>query len=122
MSVYPDGHPPFAPRGLLTDENIEQSIGRIAQSNFHDTLFYAGCALSTSRGSLEQLRVALFRAEQLIETEPLPVPCGCSDLPHSIDGMLETLEAARICLEQWKESQTCKAIVETFPRPKSNVT
>ena len=122
MNVYPDGHKPFRPRGLPMDENTVKMLRQIAQYDFYDVLWSAWFDFFVSRNHLEQLRFTLFRAEQLIETQPLPVASPGSDMPQAIDAMLETLEAARKCLEEWKESRTCKAIVEQSPRRKGNIT
>jgi hypothetical protein len=66
--------------------------------------------LGPSRDYIEQLRAYLFRAEQLIDTQPLPARGFFILLPHDISALLETIKAAQHCLEEWFKSQTCKAL------------
>jgi hypothetical protein len=64
---------------------------------------------------LEKIRAHLFRAEQLIDSQPLPAKDFFITLPRDVPAVLETLKAASKCLEEWLESKTCQRILEKYP-------
>jgi len=125
MSLYPEGHPPFTLRGVVAEEEMTvEGIRLIAhERSLHTCLNGAYTDLMMSRHYLETLRAHLFRAEQLIETQPLPARNLFILLAHDTPAMLETLKAAQKCVEEWFESETCKRILTKYPkRPRSRPT
>jgi hypothetical protein len=111
MSLYREGHQPFESRGLCLDQITADGIQTIAdERNLERCLNPAMWQLSPSRDYVEQLRAYLFRAEQLIDTQPLPARGFFILLPHDISALLEAIKAAQHCLEEWFKSQTCKAL------------
>jgi hypothetical protein len=73
MSLYPDGHPPFIARGLVMDQLIADNVRDIEpERSLERCLSGASWSFSFSRLWVEKLRAELFRAEQLIDTQPLP--------------------------------------------------
>jgi hypothetical protein len=119
MNLYPQGHEPFQPRGLPPDEVIEDGLGRIAQGDLARSLGSAAFTLMMARLELEHLRGSLFRAEALIDTQPLPPKYLHYLLPSSINALLETTRATEKCLQEWLESTTCQRILEKYPeRPR----
>jgi hypothetical protein len=83
MGLYPTGHQPFALRGIITEHITVEGIRRIAHNrSLQNCLNGAYGALMFGRHQLEELRAYLFRAEQLIDTQPLPVKDIYAYLPH----------------------------------------
>jgi hypothetical protein len=123
MSLYPDGHPPFTLRGVLAEEEMTgDGIQSILTHDLQDCLNASYLDLMMSRHHLEQLRVRLFRAEQLLNKEPLPVKDAFVYLPHDMAALLETIKSTQKCLEEWFESEACKRILEKYPtRPMNPV-
>src|SRR6266850_2860498 len=96
MSLYPEGHPPFLPRGLVMDEFTADSVRDIAhERRLERRLNGASWSFSFSRLYVERLRAELFRAEHLIDRQPLPSIDVYAYLPHDVGAMLETLKAAQ---------------------------
>lgn len=117
MSLYPEGHPPFIARGLCLDEFTAETIQCQAEEpTLKMCLNSAVWDLGFSRSYLEQLRACLFRAEQLIDTQRLPAKDFFFLLPYEVPALLESLKAAEKCLEEWLESETCKRILEKYPK------
>jgi hypothetical protein len=97
MSLYPEGHKPFALRGIVAEEEMTaKSIRDIAhERSLEMCLNSAYEAFMFGRHYLETLRAWLFRAEQLIDRQPLPSIDVYAYLPHDVGAMLETLKAAQ---------------------------
>jgi hypothetical protein len=116
-SLYPPGHPPFISGRLPMDEATAKVIQEVTQQTTLDwclsSAYYSVCF---SRMCLEKLRAELYCAEQLIETQPLPALDRFADLPQDIPVLLDTLNATRQCLEEWLKSNTCQAILATYPQ------
>ena len=113
MSLYPPSHQPFIYRGLMHDQSTAEAVHRIAQQTaLEHCLDGAHLKVGMSRVELETLRAALFRAEQLIVTQPLPdKPSIFVLLPHEVPALLESLKACLKCLEAWMESEVWQAIL-----------
>jgi hypothetical protein len=117
MRLYPEGYAPFISRGLCLDPMTADGIQEIAnERSLERCLNPAMWRLGDSRLYLELLRGCLFRAEQLIDTQPLPARDYFILLPHDMPALLETLKSAQRCLEEWLESQTCQRILQQYPR------
>jgi len=102
MNLYPDGHPPFISRGLCIDQMTADNIQKIAdERSLERCLNPAWWDLGPSCYHVEHLRACLFRAEQLIDTQPLPAKDGFILLPCEIPALIESLKAATKCLEEW---------------------
>jgi hypothetical protein len=114
MSLYPEGHQPFIPFGHA---ELDQRIADIAHKHsLVSCLNMVALQCATGSMMLETLRAELFRAEELIDTQPLPPPdLYNGNLPYEVSTMLERLKAAQKCLEEWAESETCKRILEKYP-------
>ena len=122
MSLYPEGHAPFTPRGLVMDQPTADSIRETAhEPSLERCLNGASWSRSFCRFYVEKLRAEFFRAEQLIETQPLPAKDLFVLLPHDMAAMLETLKSTQKCLEEWLESKSCKTILAKYPnRPRTD--
>jgi hypothetical protein len=118
MNLYPQGHQPFERRGIIAEDDITvEGIKRIAhERSLEMCLNAAYMDLMFGRHHLEQLRANLFRAEQLIDRQPLPTIDVYAYLPHDMAAMLETIKAAQKCLKEWLESQACKTILQKYPK------
>ena len=91
MSLYPKDHQPFIPRGLGMDRMTKEDIQMIAnERSLERCLTPAWWDLGPNRYYVEHLRACLFRAEQLIGTQPLPAKDGFILLPHEIPALLES--------------------------------
>jgi hypothetical protein len=120
--LYPAGHQPFIPRGVHIDPLIADFLAQIPQeTSLVWCLNSAYLRLVNIRLLCEDLRAYLFRAEHLppqtLEPRDLFIW-----LPHDVHAVLESLNAARQCLEEWLESDVCHAILRRYPerwRPRS---
>jgi hypothetical protein len=117
-TLYPKGHQPFIHRGICQDDSTAERIQEIGQkTSLANCLNLAHMHAIVTRGWLEEIRASLFRAEQLIERQPIPTQDLFVLLPHEIGPLLETLEATKRCLEQWLESEACQALLAKYPEP-----
>jgi hypothetical protein len=116
MSLYPQGHPPFRPRGTHDDTIIQDAIAEIARLPLPRALGGATVSALMLPLALEQLRAHLFRAEQLAAHESLRRDEHSNSnpewLPILVPDLIERLEATRRCLEEWLESQTCAKLTK----------
>jgi hypothetical protein len=74
---------------------------------------------SAARLQLELLRANLFRGERLLASAQ-PRPCLTQNYlfqfpAQEVPVLLETLQTAQRCLEEWLESETCRAILGKDP-------
>ena len=117
MSLYPEGHPPFALRGVVAEEEMTaDGIRFILTRDLQSCLNGAYSDLMMSRHFLEQLRARLFRAEQLIDTNLPEKKDLFILLPHDMPALLETIKATARAIEEWFESTICKTILEKYPQ------
>jgi hypothetical protein len=114
-TLYPPGHAPFIPREGLGDDRIADQLRAIAtEPRLLGCLHSAQLRTLLLRLLAEELRAYLFRAEHLIETQPLVMARDHRDLaglPSDLRALLESLNAAKRCVEEWLESQTCAAMM-----------
>jgi hypothetical protein len=118
MSLYPEGHDSYKPRGLCFDQRVAEAVWEIAhECTLQRCINGAALSIDMRVIFLEGLRAKLFRGEQLINTQPL-IEDGIdyADLPDAVPALLETLKATERCLEEWLESRSCQAIMEKYPR------
>jgi len=116
MDLYPEGHSPFTPRGLCFDRPVAEAVREVAhEPTLQSCINGAALSMTMCVIFLERLRAQLFRGEQLIDTAPLGENgIYYADLPDAVPTLLDTMKSAQRCLEEWLESQTCKAILEKY--------